>query len=95
MSAARPLRRRSAPPRGDSPQGEGGVMSAARPLRRRSALQAALALAGARPLAGTVHAAGHAPCPARAPSGDSPQGEGGVMPAAQPLRMHPDLREAT
>ncbi len=39
MSAARPFRRRSVPPRGDSPQGEGGAMSAARPFRMHSALQ--------------------------------------------------------
>jgi hypothetical protein len=41
MSAARPLRRRSAPPRGDSPQGEGGVMPAAQPLRMHPDLREA------------------------------------------------------
>jgi len=69
MSAARPLRRRSLPPWGDSAQREGGPMSAARPLRRRSALQAALAQACARPLAGVAHAAG-----ASATSGSRPLG---------------------
>jgi hypothetical protein len=44
-------------------------MSAARPIRRRSALQAALALAGARPLTGGGHAAAACPLSSSRPLG--------------------------